>query len=291
MRNIDINTNLSENIHYNNASFPIYVRKGQLSNYPNYQAACHWHTDFELIYVYDGIMNYNINGTKITLTKGQGLFINSGCLHFGYSDTHTDCHFLCILLHPSLLSSNPYFYKTVFVPIITNRQISYIHLNPGCTWHQDILNQLLQIENLSGNTIDILEMIRHFILIIEDILKNMDTTSIQNSQPDSDMDALTAMIGFVQQNYETKISVTKLAQIGNCCKTKCNAIFQKHLHMTPALYLTHYRLEKSIDLLCHSSMSVTEIAYACGFSSSSYFCETFRKYYHITPNTYRTRRG
>lgn len=40
-------------------------------------------------------------------------------------------------------------------------------------------------------------------------------------------------------------------------------------------------------MLRNSSMSVTDVAYACGFSGTSYFCELFHRHYGITPNEYR----
>ena len=36
-----------------------------------------------------------------------------------------------------------------------------------------------------------------------------------------------------------------------------------------------------------TTMTITEIAYACGFSNTSYFCELFREYYNTTPGQYR----
>ncbi|MBU5478254.1 helix-turn-helix transcriptional regulator [Eubacterium sp. MSJ-13] len=53
------------------------------------------------------------------------------------------------------------------------------------------------------------------------------------------------------------------------------------------LYVNHYRLEKSIFLLRNTTISITEIAYACGFSNTSYFCEIFHKYYNTTPKKFR----
>ena len=53
------------------------------------------------------------------------------------------------------------------------------------------------------------------------------------------------------------------------------------------LYLSRYRLEKAVSLLRSTSLSVTEVAYACGFSGTSYFCELFRRYYHISPGKFR----
>lgn len=46
-------------------------------------------------------------------------------------------------------------------------------------------------------------------------------------------------------------------------------------------------LEISVFLLRNTTMSVTAIDYACGFSNSSYFCELFHKYYNTTPGRFR----
>ena len=95
------------------------------------------------------------------------------------------------------------------------------------------------------------------------------------------------MIGFVQKNYQNKILLRDISAVGNCCKTKCTMLFQKYLGVPPVQYVTQYRLEKASTLLRSTALSVTEIAYTCGFSNTSYFCELFHKYYHTTPKLYR----
>ena len=103
----------------------------------------------------------------------------------------------------------------------------------------------------------------------------------------ADLVSLTAMVGYVQKNYANKILLKDISSAGNCCKTKCTSLFQKYLSTSPMLYLSHYRLGKSIFLLRTTTMTITEIAYACGFSNTSYFCELFRAYYNTTPGHYR----
>ena len=105
-----------------------------------------------------------------------------------------------------------------------------------------------------------------------------------------DILALTAMIGYVQKNYPNKILLKDISSAGNCCKTKCTSLFHKYLTTSPMLYLNRYRLEKALFLLRNTSLSVTEIAYTCGFSNTSYFCELFHKYYNTTPGKYRSRK-
>ena len=68
---------LSENVAYNHPDFPAYIKKRQLSSYPDFRAVSHWHDDLEFILILDGTMIYNVNGKKIPLQTGEGLFVNS----------------------------------------------------------------------------------------------------------------------------------------------------------------------------------------------------------------------
>lgn len=99
---IELNDDYSEAIRYDRPDYPIYVRRGTLSHYPNYAAPSHWHDDVELIAVLDGEMDYNVNGDITTLHPGQGIFVNSRQIHFGFSGSRTECDFICVILHPLL---------------------------------------------------------------------------------------------------------------------------------------------------------------------------------------------
>lgn len=102
-----------------------------------------------------------------------------------------------------------------------------------------------------------------------------------------DLLSLTAIIGFIQKNYPGKLLLKDISSAGSCCKTKCTSLFQRYLSVSPMQYLNNYRLEKGCAMLRNSSMSVTDVAYACGFSGTSYFCELFHRHYGITPNEYK----
>ena len=132
----------------------------------------------------------------------------------------------------------------------------------------------------------ILEKTAHIFRLLAE---NMDCLP-DNDKNTEDILMLTAMIGYVQKNYPNKILLKDLFLAGNCCKTKCTSLFQKYLNTSPMLYVNQYRLEKSISLLRNTEMSITEIAYACGFSNTSYFCELFHKYYGTTPGKFREKK-
>ena len=58
----------------------------QLSLYPDYRGVSHWNDDVEFIMMVDGQMSYDINGQSIDMQTGEGVFVNSRCLHYGYSE-------------------------------------------------------------------------------------------------------------------------------------------------------------------------------------------------------------
>ncbi|MGI4896335.1 MAG: helix-turn-helix domain-containing protein, partial [Janthinobacterium lividum] len=59
------------------------------------------------------------------------------------------------------------------------------------------------------------------------------------------------------------------------------------VNVTPTDYLNGLRVERALDLLTTTDLNVSEIALACGFSSSQYFATVFRQHYNHTPRDAR----
>ncbi len=281
-----LNSDESENVAYNIPEFPASIKKGKLSSYPGFRAVSHWHDDLEMIVILEGQMSYDVNGQKISLQEGEGIFVNSRCLHYGYSDSLKECIFLCILLSPQLLSTNQYFIESCLNPLIKNSKIPYQKLNPSVWWQNSIIQNLEKLYEENKDDLHPFMILERTAVIFRILAENMDAFSDCKNNPE-DIGMLTAMMGYVQKNYASKILLKDIAATGNCCKTKCTALFGKYLNTSPMVYLNQYRLDKAVSLLLNTEKSITEIAYACGFSNSSYFCELFRKYYHITPGNFR----
>ena len=67
----NLNLDLSENVSYNIPSFPVYIKKEQLSSYPDFCAVSHWHDDLEFVLILEGQMSYEVNGQHISLSAGE----------------------------------------------------------------------------------------------------------------------------------------------------------------------------------------------------------------------------
>jgi AraC-like DNA-binding protein len=58
---------------------------------------------------------------------------------------------------------------------------------------------------------------------------------------------------------------------------------------SPSDLIRRMRVEEGERLLADGSATVTDVAYAAGFNSLSYFCRCFQAVYGVTPAVYRNR--
>lgn len=63
--------------------------------------------------------------------------------------------------------------------------------------------------------------------------------------------------------------------------------FQKYRGRTILAEIQHQRLAEATRLLLHTSTTIKEVAYSCGFASEHRFYALFRKAYGMTPGEYR----
>jgi AraC-like DNA-binding protein/mannose-6-phosphate isomerase-like protein (cupin superfamily) len=284
---MQIRPDKSEHVLYNKSDFPVYIRLGILSQYPDYAAESHWHDDIEFILILSGSMDYNINGEITTLSQGEGIFVNSRQFHYGFSGEHQECVFICILLHPALLCSTQYIEQKYVQPITTNFALPYYKFSPNCTWEKRVLDYLSEMYKYrDADTMELRAQSLFGCLWVE-LYTNLNTQKSESPLHKQHLTALRHMISYIQNHYKEKISLADLCNTGNVGKTTCSTIFMKYTNQTPIEYLTDYRLRKSIDLMTSTDMTLYEIACETGFAGASYFAETFRRHFGNSPGEYR----
>lgn len=64
-------------------------------------------------------------------------------------------------------------------------------------------------------------------------------------------------------------------------------IYKKSTGVSITSYITHIRLNRACRLLKNTHLSVAEIALNVGYSSTNYFCRSFKKQLGITPTDYQ----
>ena len=283
---VDINSDRSENVKYDYPDFPVYVRRALLSIYPNYAADSHWHDDIELIAVLSGRMLYNINGDIITLKEGEGILVNTRQLHYGFSDDRTECDFICILFHPVLLCTAKSF-ESEFVEPLLNSGIPYVHFSDEVEWQSRILRYMKEIWECKEEHEAPLYTQGYLCSLWSHLIAHIDIRSKDESAADMKLSVLKEMIDYIYRHYSEKITLDGIAKVGNVSKRTCGMIFIQYLNKTPMEFLIDHRLRKAIELLKTTDKTILEISLAVGFSGASYFAETFRKSFGVSPTEYK----
>lgn len=290
----ELNRDASERVAYNNPRFPVYVRYDRLSDYPDYAAVSHWHEDLEFILIKKGRMTYNVNGELVELSENNGIMVNSRQLHYGFSVEHHECEFLCILLSPELLRGNPWFCQTCIEPITQNFSYPYLYLDSG-GWQQAILGELEKLYHaFEGGVVEALacfQALEAFLFIMKMLYEKLPTEHSLPGKENLELTVLRRMVSYIEGHYTESVTLADIALAGACCKSRCSALFRKYLRDTPVTYMTKLRLQKSLSALLNSDACITDIAYENGFCGGSYYCETFRKYYGMSPHKYRKQSG
>lgn len=251
------------------------------------RALCHWHEDIELITIQDGEMNYDVNGHKILLQKGDSIMVNARQMHFGYSHHKKECSFLCILFHPSLLMSHEYTNSLYVKPIIDNPNIEYLVYRENAEVAQ-LQEQIISLKTADDDcsTLDIISTLFQLWSILYHTCKAQNLIHYEVPQP-TDLLIQKKMVSYIYQNYREIISLDDIASAGNVSNNKCCLLFKKYLQQSPIDFANSYRLEVSCNLLRGTKESVSSIAFVCGFNHLSYFSKLFYRKYNCTPSAYR----
>ena len=92
---------------------------------------------------------------------------------------------------------------------------------------------------------------------------------------------------FLEENFQADLSVEAVAHHLGISQSLLFRMFQEEERATPMEYLRSVRIRKAGQMLLERKLKVFEIAAACGFSDTAYFCKVFRAQTGDSPLSYR----
>ncbi len=98
-------------------------------------------------------------------------------------------------------------------------------------------------------------------------------------------------VSIMESNIEEPIGLDELARHVGVSRRQLERLFQKHLNCVPTRYYLELRLARARQLLLQTSISIVDVAFACGFVSAPHFSKCYRDYYGIPPREERQLRG
>ena len=92
---------------------------------------------------------------------------------------------------------------------------------------------------------------------------------------------------FIEQYYKDDIKIEQIAAFCGLNRTYFSRLFKEMLGETPQEYLARYRVNKSMEIMRGTSLSIGEIAAMVGYPNQMYFSKVLRKYQGVPPRTWR----
>ena len=96
-----------------------------------------------------------------------------------------------------------------------------------------------------------------------------------------------AAVHYIEKNLSERITLEDIARAGNMSKSHLNEWFRTVTGMTPYEFLLVSRVERAVELLRSTDMTVLSVSEVCGFSNLANFNKAFKKRTGLTPQGYR----
>lgn len=229
------------------------------------------HEPYELVYLEQGCLHTIVDGQDVVIHPEECMIIGKNYWHMQYSDVPV--RFTSI----SFTMTNP------AIELLVNQSIKvdpalvllFEHLVRG--------QQELLLEELVESSLR---------LFLVSILKKPDERRGAAKYPvtvNAENEILSRILQQIAENITAPISLKSLADDAHISVPYLYALFERHIGVPPAAYITKIRIEESKLLLQSGQLTVTQVCNKMEFSSLQHFSKQFKHVVGISPSQYMKR--
>ena len=244
----------------------------------------HVHPQIEFAIVTNGNCNYHVEDEIYNLKKGDSIFVNS---HLEHSTE--------FLLAGSTIEI-VYFLLSDFESTVLQKTAPAIWTLLKMTdmkvrmFHDGSIFEIVQkiIEEYNNQDIYYSHFIKSYIYTLVAIMYrkgvlNSPYTDVENSE----ILRIQPVLNYVNENYSKNISLETVSNIIGFNKSYFCRLFKKITGKSFFEYLNSLRVNKAIELIGTTDLNMLEISNSLGFSSPTYFAETFKRICKCTPSEFK----
>ena len=238
----------------------------------------HSHQFNEIYFLQSGKCHVYIENEKYNLEDGSVLFIPAFKEHtFVYYDT-TDVKRTVLYISTEQLH---WYFNDNFNEEIDNLFVNR-HIKLSRKLFEKIQFEKYNIDNLSAllTKAYFFEMIIYIIRCHrynDEIIKKTDLSNITTGE----------ILHYIDDNYGNDLTLPELAKKFGISESGLSKKIKAFTNMTFKEYLTKTRIEAAKSLLISSEKNITEIAVLCGYNSSNFFGDVFKKNVGMSPSSYK----
>ena len=234
----------------------------------------HYHDSrFEIYYMVEGVCSYFVNDKTYEVLPGDIVLIPEGIIHkTNYNGEE----------HQRMLIEC----KSSFIPEEMREallEIGYLYRNVKASAEVYAILRQIEEEYKSPDAYTLDALRAHTRLLLTVLLRNPNAASneiLKNVMIES-------VVAHIKKNYQTDITLSNVARDNFVSAEHLSRSFKRYTGFGFNEFLTLVRLRHAQTLLkSDTKMSISEIAYTCGFNDSNYFSDKFKRTYGRSPLKY-----
>lgn len=245
----------------------------------------HTHNYCEIYYLKQGMCTYTVNKKKYHLNEGDIFIVKAGDSHSTCYEGTKDCERIVIacnesLLHKDFLNNHPDICHTLSTSgRVVLSESAHKKMN-------SIFNEMISENDMPDDySSDMLVvLVMRLLLLIQRygifVYEQFDSSKEISAD-------IEQAINYISLNYSMPLTLDDISTMFNLCPSYFSKKFKKDTGMTFKEYVNYIRLHKAVQMLLTTDDSITKIALNCGFNSSNYFKDYFRKRFNVSPREYR----
>lgn len=271
--------------------FEIPVQCLLISNFrPSINVRAHYHDYIEILYGVDCDAIVWHNGEETPLNSGDLIIINSKKPHDVYSK-HRKSKYIVIKFMPQILyaAEQSVFEFKYIMPFLADTG-QYNNLFKAEVLKNSniptIMNDIMDEWNKKNYGYEI--ALRIYVnRIVLWLLRKWNSDNPQPAESYGTMKIIQKVFEYVQKNFQNANLETVAGELG-LSYSYLSRIFKRVIKKSFSEYVNYIRITEAQRLLASTEKSITEIAQDVGFSTASYFIDTFKKQVHVTPLKFRS---
>lgn len=242
----------------------------------------HWHNTYELYFLLSGTRRYFVGHSIYNVSPGDLVIVPRYELH--RTACHTQEHYDRIVVYFS-----DEFVSTFYQQVGKEAFDKFLSL--GCVQlphrQQERVKQIFvkmeeeRVRQDSFSQFVISQLLYELIVLV---LRHGNQSKKSASSTES---KVLEAARYISDNYDQQITLSDAAQIACMESTYFSKCFKNATGFGFQDYLTQTRLKKAEEFLRTSGLTISEISESCGFLSSNYFGDVFKKYTGVSPRAYR----
>ncbi|MFA4943818.1 MAG: AraC family transcriptional regulator [Lentisphaeria bacterium] len=272
---------------------PLLPEAGLLCKFTTTPLAPHTNPGFELTYLLAGEVSWTVQGGPLLRLRGGDLAITQpAAVHAGEFEVIQPCRLLWLVVNPDVPGAADYTPFTAAdleriratLAAAGNRVVRAVE---GLRTVQAELEELFR-EPAAGADAGGEWRLQHLrLLLLRGLLHAVESLRRHRASPQHP--AVAKALAYMAAHLERPVNLPAVAAAAGVSGSYLHQLFRTHMGQTPADCYNRLRIGRARRLLAEGRLTVTEIAFRLGYSSSQYFARGFRRYTGLAPGEYRRR--